>query len=297
MIYYDCISSERVKQMANNQILNRLFTLNSFNELLQYGSNSVYDAIIKRYINDPEDKLNGEIISEIYGILEKTYRNEYYYENTLLNTLLIGVHKPKTTTALAQIPIARSIADFILINGKAVVYEIKTELDSFDRLSSQISDYYKAFSYVCVVTSENQFDSLQQLFVDSPVGIYSLTKKGSLSKKLRKEPVEYNTCLNHNAIFNMLRKREFENVIYKYYNTLPQSTPAFYYTECMKAFSEIPINKAYSMALIELKKRNFISYELIKKTPIEFRSLLYFSKSSANSFDALDSFINSKFGG
>lgn len=281
----------------NNQILNRLFTLSSFNELLQNGGNSIYDAVIKRYINDPEDKMNGEIISEIYHILEKSYRNEYYYENTLLNTLLIGVHKPKSTTALAQIPIARSIADFVLINGKAVVYEIKTELDSFGRLDSQVNDYYKAFTRVSVVISDNQFSALQKQLDNSPVGIYALTKDGRLSRKLRKEPIEHTAALDHAVIFKMLRKKEFENVILKYSGTLPQATPAFYYTESMKVFSSIPILEAYSMALIELKKRNMISYELIKKTPRELRSLLYFSQPSLNSFNALESFLNSKFGG
>lgn len=281
----------------NNQILNRLFTLNSFNELLQNGSNSIYDAVIKRYISDPEHKLNGEIISEIYSVLEKSYRNEYYYENTLLNTLLIGVHKPKTTTAIAQIPIARSIADFVLINGKAVVYEIKTELDSFDRLSSQVADYYKAFTRVSVVTSESQYNPLQQQLSCTPVGIYVLTKDGRLSRKLRKEPIEYSADLNHAVIFNMLRKREFENVIFNYFGILPQATPAFYYSECMVKFSVIPIAEAYSLSLVELKKRNQISYELIKKVPRELRSLLYFSKPSTNSFNDLELFLNSKFGG
>ena len=281
----------------NNQILNRLFTLNSFNELLQYGSNPVYNAVIKRFINDPDDKSNGEIISEIYRVLESSYRNEYYYENTLLNTLLIGVHKPKTTTALAQIPIARSIADFILINGKAVVYEIKTELDSFERLDSQINDYYKAFTRVSVVTSENQFSSLQKQLTDSPVGIYVLTKEGRLSRKLRKEPVENLDDLDHTVIFNMLRKREFESIVLQYYKSLPQVTPAFYYTECMRLFSAIPILEAYSLSLIELKKRNQISYELIMKVPQELRSLLYFSKPSTNSLSELELFLNGRFGG
>lgn len=45
-----------------------------------------------------------------------------------------------TTTALTEIAIAKSKADFVLINGKAVVYEIKTELDNLERLSAQVDD-------------------------------------------------------------------------------------------------------------------------------------------------------------
>lgn len=50
--------------------------------------------------------------------MNKNHRNEYFYKNTLLNKLLLGVHKPTTTVALTEIPIAKSKADFVLINGK-----------------------------------------------------------------------------------------------------------------------------------------------------------------------------------
>ena len=68
---------------------------------------------------------------------------------------MLGIHSPRTTPALTEVPIGSSKADFILINGKAVVYEIKTALDNFDRLDGQIEDYYKAFSRTVVVTSES----------------------------------------------------------------------------------------------------------------------------------------------
>ena len=67
-----------------------------------------------------------------------------------------------TTTALTEIPIAKSKADFVLINGKAVVYEIKTELDNFDRLENQINDYYKAFDHVAVVTCKRKSSGIEE---------------------------------------------------------------------------------------------------------------------------------------
>ena len=88
--------------------------------------------MIKKYINYDSTKTNSELVSEIYNILKTEYRNEYYYKNTLLNKLLLGIHSVNTTTALTEIPIAKSKADFVLINGKAVVYEIKTELDNLE---------------------------------------------------------------------------------------------------------------------------------------------------------------------
>ncbi|WP_245780719.1 sce7726 family protein [Gracilibacillus orientalis] len=82
---------------------------------------------------------------------------------------------------------SKSKADFILINGKAVVYEIKTELDTFERLNSQINDYFRAFDHVCVVTSESQYKKAEKKLKDSKVGICVLTKRNTI--RTRKEPI------------------------------------------------------------------------------------------------------------
>ena len=72
---------------ANNIVLNRLFTQYVFKDLLENGKNNVYASVVKRYTNDPESKENGKLISEVYQLLSKSYRNEYFYLNTLLNRL------------------------------------------------------------------------------------------------------------------------------------------------------------------------------------------------------------------
>ena len=126
----------------NNLALNRVFIQSTFKELLTEPSETCpYYTVIRRIINNPADKRNGQILSEFYSFISKNHRNEYYYKNTLLNKLLLGVHKPTTTVALTEIPIAKSKADFILINGKAVVYEIKTALDTFERLETQLNHW------------------------------------------------------------------------------------------------------------------------------------------------------------
>ena len=155
--------------------------------MIDTNDNTTYGAVIQRFVNDYENKDNGALISEVYRFMSKSYRNEYFYQNTLLNKLLLGKHSINTTTALTQIPISKSKADFILINGKAVVYEIKTELDTFERLDTQLRDYFKAFNHVCVVTSDSQYDRAASLLQNTPVGIYALTPQNTISSKLRKE--------------------------------------------------------------------------------------------------------------
>ena len=286
-----------VKLVENNVILNRFFTQNVLLDMIYNENNTTYGTVIQRYVNDPEDKNNGALISEVYRFMSKEYRNEYFYQNTLLNKLLLGRHSINTTTALTQIPINKSKADFILINGKAVVYEIKTELDTFERLETQLQDYYRAFNHVCVVTSESQYTRATNILADTPVGIYVLTTQNTISNKLRKEPIEDNSCLNHTTIFKVLHKREFESVILKYYGELPITSQAFYYTECLKLFSEIPILKAYNMAIEQLKNRNHILVRKIDEVPYALKSLVYFSNLSKTDWKALKNFLYRGYGG
>lgn len=281
----------------NNLILNRLFTQNVFFDMIDSNDNSTYGTVIKRFINDPENKDNGALISEIYKFMAKSYRNEYFYQNTLLNKLLLKKHSINTTTALTQIPIGKSKADFILINGKAVVYEIKTELDTFARLETQLQDYFKAFNHVCVVTSESQYDRAASILSATSVGIYVLTKQNTISTKMRKEPTEDNSRLDHTTIFKALHKREFENVLLQYFGELPVASQAFHYGECLKWFSQIPILEAYGMALKQLKKRNRIKISEFEKIPYELKSLVYFSNPSSSEWHAINGFLNQKYGG
>ena len=69
--------------IENNLILNRLFTQNVFLGMIQSSAsnNTTYGAVIKRFIDEPEDKNNGALISEIYRFMSKSYRNEYFYQN------------------------------------------------------------------------------------------------------------------------------------------------------------------------------------------------------------------------
>ena len=281
----------------NNLILNRLFTQNTLHNLLEENDEEIYAKIVRSYIDDPYSKKNSEIITEIYGYISKNYRNEYFYKNTILNKLLLGVHSPRTTTALTEVPISKSKADFILINGKAVVYEIKTGLDTFDRLETQLYDYYKAFNHVCVVTCESNFDSVLERLKGSCVGIYTLTNNNKISKTKFKIPTENNDYIDPTVIFKILNKSEFESIILNYYNFLPDVTPVNYYRACLRLFTKIDIKVSYELFLKELKKRNRINLIEYDRVPYELKFLVYFSKLREIEYKQLNWFLNQKFGG
>lgn len=284
-------------EMNRTNNLNRMFTRNMLRHFIDGKTDNVYSSVVRRYINDAYQKNNRELISEIYCELKNNYRNEYFYKNTLLNKLLLGVHSVNTTTALTEVAISKSKADFVLINGKAVVYEIKTELDNLDRLSSQIDDYYKAFDHVAVVTYEKNMHTLQKVLdkIDKPVGIYVLRKNGKLGKI--KTPQRYIEDLDAEVLFKLLRKSEYENIITQKYEILPEVTQFKYYAACKKMFLQIPIEESYLCVLMALKKRMQLEKKEFVKIPYELKFLAYFMELKYDDYQKLECFLERRYGG
>lgn len=285
--------------MENNKMsnLNRIFTRHMLRQFMDGKTDNMYATVVKRYISNPNQKNNRQLISEIYCELKNNYRNEYFYKNTLLNKLLLGVHSINTTTALTEVAIAKSKADFVLINGKAVVYEIKTELDNLERLSSQIDDYYKAFDHVAVVTFEKNLVQLQKVLdnIDKPVGIYVLRKNGKLGTV--QKPQKYVEDLNKEIIFKLLRKNEYEKIIGRYYGYLPEVSQFKYYTACKQLFLQIPLEESYLNVLKILKKRMQLEKEEFVKVPYELKFLTYFMELKCEDYQKLEMFLEQQYGG
>jgi hypothetical protein len=267
----------------NSRAINRVFTRGVLGELLNNGTNEVFDYVVSRYTNDPENKTHGELFSEIYAHLGKEKRNEYYYLNTLLNKLLIGIHSVNTTTALSQIQIGNHIADFIMINGAGSVYEIKSDLDNFNRLHDQLGDYFKAFSKVSVLSSIHELDKIAQMLSEfgnmgDSVGIYVLSEKDTIFSKIHsREPKQFDEQLEHSCIFKLLRKREYENILMLFYGVLPIVAPVFHFRACFEQFQQIPILTAQELAFKQLKERNRITKTTFENVQDELKSIVYFS--------------------
>ncbi|WP_397539809.1 sce7726 family protein [Rummeliibacillus pycnus] len=246
------------------QYLNHYFSKKKIIEIMKNNKNNCFERII-------------EEISTNYENLSKNYRNEYFYKNTLFNKMVLGKYSLNTSAAFSEVRIGKSKADFIIINHlKGMVFEIKTDLDNLERLSYQLEDYYKAFSEVYVLTSEDNYYPVYKLVKElhANVGIYILNKHGRLS--LKKSAVQDNTKLEYDALFKLLRKSEYENIIKKYFGSVPKVKPVEYYKACLKLFKTIDLLEIQKNTFFELKRRkSAIGVEMINKTPFQIRWLVY----------------------
>ena len=278
--------------LTNNYMLNKVFSQNTLKEILKNGDSDILDTAYASLIDSETTSIAlKNKFYNLYSILKKDYRNEYFYKNTMINKLLLGRHSVNTTLALSEIPLGKSKADLVLINGKAVVYEIKTELDSLDRLDNQIQDYYKVFDYVEIITDESHFNKIYEKYAKTSVGISILTKKNTISQK--KKPERYTDLLNHTAIYKVLRKKERQQLVSFFYNEIPEFDQFSEYREIQKLFCEIDMEKLYVQFLKELKKRNNMQYyeQELQTIPYELKSLIYFSSFKKKEFKILKNSI------
>lgn len=278
--------------MCDYSLLTKVFSRAVFSEVLNYNYSSVLNEGIQAFIDNPYEYTYGQNIDFLYDILKKEYRNEYLYKNTLLNKWIYGKYRPTTATALTEVPIGTAKADFIVINGKATVYEIKTELDNFERLDNQVENYYKVFKHVNIVTCDTKAEVLKEKYSNSPVGIKVLTKKMTVSDVKADE--EYSANIQSDELFKVLRKYEYENIIRNYYGYLPDVSAFHYYEACKRMFMEMDKEHVYRVWIKELKKRMQPDIR-VKNIPEPLKFLSYFCKMRAWEFRELEMFLQSKF--
>lgn len=284
-------------QKFDTYMINKIFTVPYFDRLIDENSIPEYFVrCIKRYIKS-ENATIGAAISEIYHFMDTEYRNEYFYKNTILNQLLIQKHDLYNTAALTELPIGASKADFIMIDGRGVVYEIKTDLDNLARLESQIKDYYKVFSYVYVVVGNKQLLHVNNFLKNQKVGIYELGVSGKLI--CRKKARCNRDDLSYEALFQVLRKAEFESILLKHFGKLPEVNSFQYYRECQKWLERINIVSFQKDVMKCLKARTLliVGNKLEEMVPYELRFYAYFSKKLDPSYQKIDILWNTKMEG
>ena len=275
-------------------LISKIFTIPYFDKLVdQAFLPDSFSKCVDCYVKEKKNLTYGSAIRQIYEYMDCDYRNEYYFKNAVINQLLIQKHDKNITTAFRELPIAGARADMVLINGKGIVYEIKTDLDSFDKLDHQIRDYYKVFSYVYVVAGRRHVDFLKTKLKSSKVGIYELSDNGRLV--CRKKAACNRQYLSYEKLFLMLRKKEFESIIMNHFGELPQVNSFLYYRECLKRVEMINITTLQDDVLCELKKRHSIeSQDCFDLIPKELAFYVYFSNRYRSDYNGLIRFLNKK---
>lgn len=229
----------------------------AFKKLATASNQSTYIRRMKKYVGwehiagDRPAKL-GDLISYSYNILEQHYRHEYIYKNKLLNDYVMRYYALDDTVLLNEFRIGQSIADAVLVNGTNKVFEIKTELDSPERLQSQLDDYYKAFTEVYLFTHFSLLDRYLRI-LPPYVGVLIYDASGTVVEC--RPAARYTQSLDAASMMGSLRKPEYTKMVERLVGFVPETTPVFFYRTCLEILQMLPVEEVQSSYCAILKER------------------------------------------
>jgi hypothetical protein len=274
--------------------ISQIFTPSNFKKIVRLKDYSSTDKRLNKHIISYSKNKRGEVIEYLYRELQDNYKSEYLYKNVLINKLLLGKYSLNTTTVLNEFKIGTSIADFVLLNGESRIFEIKSELDSLEKLKKQITDYCQFANKVYVVTSKKFIDKLISEYKNTTIGIIEVTNQNTLREV--KEAKDNSLTFNHITIFKTLRKQEYLEIIYDLFGYIPSVPNTQIFKECLKLANTVNVVEFQKYAFNKLKERKLKCPELLKskQTPYELKHICYSLNMSQTEYNVLYSFLNQK---
>lgn len=280
-----------------NRSLAQIFSAPIFREVARHGTNQYFFDKLKKYqphFQVQEGDSIKNVIWNAYGYLSQNYRNEYVYKNTILNKILLGKHNINTATLINEFRVGKSIADIVILNGTSTVYEIKTELDSPEKLIKQIIDYRKVFAKIYLVTHHTIADKYLSLIKNSSVGLLSLTGRFSLAT-IKEAEVDYSGICNETVI-KSLRKTEYAAILTEHFGLLPQVPNIKFFSACRDLISTLDKETLHAHMLLQLRKRNLKEGNILASDllPTELKHICLCIDPDKNEYNNLLRFINQK---
>lgn len=249
--------------MQNLRVLSQIFSPPMFQKIVREDDFTLFKSQTKKHFTTISHNTNLDIIKFLYKSLQKQYRCEYIYKNSLMLDV-IKKHSLKTTLILNEFKIGASKADLVLLNGSIRIYEIKTELDGLGKLSKQLNDYQKFADKVYVVTDEKYAEKIKIEYANTNIGIIVFNTKNKL--ETIKEANGDSSLFEFDTIFKILRKQEYLNLVFNNYGFIPDVPNTKIFRACYELLAEIDIVDFQKQVLSKLKERKLSNPDLLKST-------------------------------
>lgn len=234
--------------------LGRAFSPIVLNDLVQKGRSDYLDEVVSNSgigsIIDLSQRLR-DFFDGLFNFLSKHYCSEYIYKNTLAEQVYLGNHF-ETSHMLTELRVATRKADVVILNGTSTVYEIKSELDTFDRLDDQISAYMCFFDHTNVITSLSQAEKLR-MRLNPEVGIMALEPDQSIT--VLRKPHSNKLHVKPSVIFGTLRKSEYLKIIKDHFGNIPDVPNTRIHQVCFELFCQLSPETAHNSMLDALHGR------------------------------------------
>lgn len=173
-----------------------MFKKNHYFEYAQLLSNQystiLNDISIERKLLDvfngqlPNNQENHNMTAREFlnTFLLQNYPNETAVKSTFIKNVLF---KTKNHVSIFELNVGQSRLDLCKIGMYSTAFEIKTDLDTPQRLKQQMDDYFRVFEQIYIICSVNNIENMVN-YTPKECGIYTyrITKSGRyIFKKVR----------------------------------------------------------------------------------------------------------------
>ncbi|MDH7942523.1 sce7726 family protein [Pseudohongiella sp. SYSU M77423] len=222
------------------------------------------------------DNTVGQFYDRLFSRLIRDYRFEYVFKNAIAEKRFLGVHNLNTAFMLTEFGAAGCKADAVIVNGTSHVYEIKTAMDDFTRLGSQLSAYARIFDYITVVTEERLFAAAER-FLPVEVGILTLADRG-YQFRVRgnyRAPASNKRNTKPEAVFDSLTRQEYLTILNNEFGICLKGLPnTKVYTEAKRLFSTLAPELAhdYMVGVLRLRSNALSLREHLDSLPCSLKA-------------------------
>lgn len=186
-------------------------------------------------------------------LILKYYPNEMSVKSNFINKVLA---RTKQHVLVYEYPVGNSRVDLCKINGTSYAYEIKTDLDNFERLEKQVNDYLEVFEMVYIVCSEKNLSKARNILPEEcGIYTYNVSSRGNYTFKKFKKSIHSNR-INSTKQIGVLRKRE----ILQHFSCSQSSSRLEIDSSVLKNHSSKDINETFKLII---KNRYKIQWEFL----------------------------------
>lgn len=256
----------------------QLLTRSEITKLVNEGDYSTLNHFIRAYDSRvfSSGKNYGDYYYYIYDVLRTHYGNEYVVKNEFIN---YGLHQLNLCSdyqkiyIYSELRIGDVIADLALFNGHSVGIEIKTELDSPNRLDSQLDRYLRVFNSVYVMVPQSCLSIYQPFTSKYPIGLISYSSQERIFK-IEKNSIRRSE-LDPKQVMEVLHTAEYKKIVHRYYGicSIEGRTDFNQFTLYGKKLSQIPANELNKLFIEVLKERG-IPISFFKRKRKELNQVL-----------------------
>ena len=202
--------------LNSNQLtaVSRLFSASVIKELSKSARSPLFARLMKEadlFHHFCDNEPIGHVFEGAFTLLkQRQNRHEYVYKSALTHKILLGTHSLNTASMISEFRVGDCKADAVILNGTGTVYEIKSERDSLERLSKQVTAYRKVFAKVNVITGANHLSGVKASVPDD-VGIMVLSDRYRISTV--REAVEQTDRIDPLAVLDATRSAEARAIL------------------------------------------------------------------------------------